>query len=109
MELDTETGEKWSWESNKIGPCSGCPAAFGRSLKIDFFFLIPLYKRNKNYVSLLLVGEKPSLSGITPKGFSGAECVRIVLCKGAGSGSQLRAHFCYKNSGSQEIVVSEDL
>lgn len=39
--------------------------------------LIPLYKRNKNDVSLLLVGEKTSLSGITPKGFSGAE----MLCR----------------------------
>lgn len=43
----------------------------------DGFFLIPLYKRNKNDVSLLLVGEKTSLSGITPKGFSGAE----MLCR----------------------------
>lgn len=82
----------------------------------DGFFFLKFHsvKEIKNYVSLVFVGEKPSLSGIIPKGFSGAEmlckdCGRIVLCKGAGSGSQLRAHFCHKNSASQEIVVSEDL
>lgn len=80
MELSTETGEKWSWESSKTGPCSACPVVqqpLGGHSRWIFFSLIPLYKRNKNDVSLLLVVEKPSLSGITTKGFSSAE----MLCR----------------------------